>query len=283
MGETIMEKQNRIGRVDWAVMLGCGVLVLMTLGSVGETGRRRAKEHVCQANLRQWHGVFQGIIEENHGQFLSGINHLGYWWPIQLSQELQDWKRNRTWFCPTATTPFTDDKGTHSPNVSTFNAWGIYRMSIAVYQGEIYYMNPNGIAGSCGVNGYVIPIPDWSNYNFQVPASAGWRDLHAVPDAANVPMFLDALRFDLWPLHTHGPAELEHAAWHANDMARACINRHDGAVNCLFVDGSVRKVGLKELWTLKWHRSFNTAGPWTKAGGVQPEDWPEWMRPFKEY
>jgi hypothetical protein len=66
-------------------------------------------------------------------------------------------------------------------------------------------------------------------------------------------------------------------------MARCCINRHVGAVKCLFVDGSVRKVGLKELWTLKWHRSFDTAGPWTKAGGVMPADWPRWMSPFKEY
>jgi prepilin-type processing-associated H-X9-DG protein len=62
-----------------------------------------------------------------------------------------------------------------------------------------------------------------------------------------------------------------------------CINRHEGHVNALFFDWSVRKVGLKELWTLKWHRQFNTAGPWTKAGGVQPEDWPEWMRGFKDY
>jgi len=66
-------------------------------------------------------------------------------------------------------------------------------------------------------------------------------------------------------------------------MARCCINRHEGAVSCLLVDGSVRKVGLKELWTLKWHRSFNTAGPWTKAGGVQREDWPAWIRDFKDY
>jgi len=45
----------------------------------------------------------------------------------------------------------------------------------------------------------------------------------------------------------------------------------------------VRKVGLKELWTLQWHRAFNVAGPWTKAGGVLPENWPEWMRTFKDY
>jgi hypothetical protein len=51
----------------------------------------------------------------------------------------------------------------------------------------------------------------------------------------------------------------------------------------LFMDWSVRKVGLKELWTLKWHRSYDTAGPWTKAGGVKPEDWPQWMRIFKDY
>jgi len=49
------------------------------------------------------------------------------------------------------------------------------------------------------------------------------------------------------------------------------------------VDGATRKVGLKELWTLKWHRQYDTANCWTKAGGVQPGDWPEWMRQFKDY
>jgi len=46
---------------------------------------------------------------------------------------------------------------------------------------------------------------------------------------------------------------------------------------------SVRKVGLKKLWALKWHRGFNTANHRTKAGGVLPSDWPEWMRSFKDY
>jgi len=59
--------------------------------------------------------------------------------------------------------------------------------------------------------------------------------------------------------------------------------RDDGGINFVFLDWSVRKVGLKELWTLKWDREFDTAGPWTKAGGVRPGDWPEWMRRFKDY
>ncbi len=62
-----------------------------------------------------------------------------------------------------------------------------------------------------------------------------------------------------------------------------CINRHQGAISVLFLDSSVRKLGLKGLWTLKWRRDFNTSGPWTKAGGVKPEDWPKWMRGFKDY
>ena len=56
-----------------------------------------------------------------------------------------------------------------------------------------------------------------------------------------------------------------------------------GGVNGLFLDWSVRKVGLKEPWTLKWYPEYDTAGPWTKAGGVKREDWPEWLRKFKDY
>jgi prepilin-type processing-associated H-X9-DG protein len=66
-------------------------------------------------------------------------------------------------------------------------------------------------------------------------------------------------------------------------MSQFCLDRHNGAINGLFMDWSARKIGLKRLWTLRWHRSYNTEGPWTKAGGVTPADWPQWMRDFKEY
>jgi len=68
-----------------------------------------------------------------------------------------------------------------------------------------------------------------------------------------------------------------------NEMWQFCIPRHDGFVYLLFMDWSVRKVGLKELWKLKWHRAFNTVALWTKAGGVRPTDWPKWMQRFKDY
>lgn len=66
-------------------------------------------------------------------------------------------------------------------------------------------------------------------------------------------------------------------------MRRFSVNRHNGTINGVFLDFSVRKIGLKELWTLKWHRQFDTAGYWTKADGVRPDEWPLWMRNFKDY
>jgi hypothetical protein len=66
-------------------------------------------------------------------------------------------------------------------------------------------------------------------------------------------------------------------------MKAFCLTRHTNHINMLFMDMSRRPVGLKELWTLKWHRFYNTCGPWTKCRGVVPETWPEWMHKFADY
>ncbi|KPK38264.1 MAG: hypothetical protein AMJ65_13125, partial [Phycisphaerae bacterium SG8_4] len=43
------------------------------------------------------------------------------------------------------------------------------------------------------------------------------------------------------------------AAW-SSSMCRFAIDRHSQAINMSFMDGSTQKVGLYELWTLRWHR-----------------------------
>jgi prepilin-type processing-associated H-X9-DG protein len=52
------------------------------------------------------------------------------------------------------------------------------------------------------------------------------------------------------------------------------IPRHGRAVDALFCDWSVRKVGLKELWTLDWNRNF------FKYDGPTEDDWPDWMKKY---
>jgi prepilin-type processing-associated H-X9-DG protein len=107
-----------------------------------------------------------------------------------------------------------------------------------------------------------------------------YTDVFALRRRDNIPLLLDAVApgagfvFERQRPPNHEPS---------GAAGQTCINRHDGTINGLFLDWSVRPIGLKELWTLKWHLQWDTAGPWTKAGGVRPEDWPQWMRKFKDY
>jgi prepilin-type processing-associated H-X9-DG protein len=273
-----MNAQSRhLRKSDWICLVMGTVFLVSTLGAVGAGGRRRAKEAVCQSNLRQWDDIFHDYMRENEGRFYTGIGAQGYAWIGLMEERYRSPGQNRLWFCPEAVRPLLDKRGNPTGGSDVFSAWGFFMEWTWSDLGE------DGIAGSYGLNGYTLRIPDSGSYEGNVSPVNGWRDLQSVPHPATVPLFVDALRFDLWPKATDLPTVSEVMPWSSNNMARCCINRHNGAVNCLFVDGSVRKVGLKELWTLKWHRSFDTAGPWTKAAGVRPGDWPQWMSGFRDY
>ncbi len=120
----------------------------------------------------------------------------------------------------------------------------------------------------------------WSGHNLNAPGL--------------VPLLADCVCWDALPEETdtppgfHGDFVVQGIGtlqWNRNiDLMKwFCLDRHGGRTNVTFMDGSSRPVGLKELWMLKWYRGCPPAGPWTRAGGVQPEDWPAWMRKFKEY
>jgi len=105
-----------------------------------------------------------------------------------------------------------------------------------------------------------------------------------VKGVSAIPVYCDSRTGDSIPRALDEPPLQEDAPVDAAyGLPRYTMNRHDGGINVLFMDWSVRKVGLKELWTLRWNKQFDRAGPWTKAGGVQSEDWPQWMRGFKDY
>ena len=95
-----------------------------------------------------------------------------------------------------------------------------------------------------------------------------------------MPVLVDSLMPWVYPRDSIGPPDREDGGGNLGDY---CLNRHIAHVNGLFLDWSVRKVGLKELWTLKWYKDWDTANKWTPAGSVRPEDWPLWMRGFKDY
>ena len=161
-----------------------------------------------------------------------------------------------------------------------------------VHQGIGYFTSQawqtGNYIGSYGPNGWMCNPRD-TNPSGAVwgrsPISDHWRK----PEwkgANNIPLFTGSWWVDAWPRDTDappteilGPPDRPNT----NEMERNCVNRHDAFLNSLFCDFSVRKIGVKELWTLKWHKSFDITGPYTKGGGMNPSDWPQWMRSFKDY
>jgi len=248
---------------DAVFLVLCLGLLFSSLGAVGPSGRRRAKEFVCLANLHRWGTVFEAFVEDNDGYFLSGNGGgIGFWWIETLWPYHED---RRLLLCPQAPSPVL---GPEPPNPA-FLAW-----------------QANEYVGSYGVNGWVCNVRDeWGVWG-RSPGSEYWKRPD-VQGSGNIPVFGGMWWVDAWPRAVDVPPAaggmLLPDRPNLNEMQRLCVNRHNGAENLLFMDFSARKVGLKELWTLKWHRSYNTEGPWTKAGGALPSDWPQWMRPFKDY
>jgi hypothetical protein len=137
--------------------------------------------------------------------------------------------------------------------------------------------------GSYGLNRWVYNRKEEKDGEYE---DNYWKTRN-VENTSRIPLFADCAWYGGGPFHVDDPPaypdDRSGPHWSLNNMKRFCLDRHNGTINSVFLDISVRKIGLKELWTLKWHRNYFTAGFWTKAGFSDPEDWPQWMRKFKDY
>ncbi len=267
--------------VELLVVISIIALLMAVLMPALGKAREQAKMIACLANLKQWGIIAYTYAEDNNGNLWSGSTvpaDYGFWWLAQLREKDQDWKSNKIWFCPSATKPMFNESGVSTGAVSHFSAWGIETkasLDPTLTTAQLPLLGQNGISGSYGINGYALNMTTWSQ---------NWKTIN-VKGGDVIPLFLEALRYDGWPVETDAAAPDPYTAVWGTDsmMARYAINRHRGYNDAVFMDGHARKVGLKELWTLKWSQTFNTAGPWTKAGHVQDSSWPDWIRSYPDY
>ncbi len=254
-----MTKPKGFTLIELLVVISIIVLLTALLIPSLQRTRKQAKTVTCQANLRHWGIILNAYTDSNNGRFFRGV--VDGWWNdwIEILEPFYG-KVGGLTCCPLATR--TADKG----GVGIYKAW----------------KDKEGDYGSYGLSAWIC--------NADPGAVFGDERYWRTPDVQgtqNVPVFVDCLGIAGWPDHTSAPPEhegdLPGTISLTEQMRTFCINRHNEGVNGLFLNWSARKIGLKELWTLKWHRQFDTNGPWTQAGGVQQTAWPEWMRSYKDY
>ncbi len=293
-----MSRSKAFTLIEILVVIAVITLLMALLLPALQRAKKQAKSVICRSHLKQWSTAFALYTNNNDG-LCPRQKFYGLAMPDPWMHTLREnaGRSGDLYLCPMAVKP-ADPAGKHGTNIignfgapnfgiagGTFSAWGKISFTIEGSRTPTYY-------GSYAMNNWLSRLQDEGNFvigcgfGMEAHKESFWETV-AVGNTSHIPVFADSWWWCTWVKDTDTPPPTEDDRTSfpcgcTDSIRRFCTNRHDGFVNGAFLDGSARKVSLKELWTLKWYRHFDTQNPWTKAGGVMPEDWPVWMRNFKD-
>jgi prepilin-type N-terminal cleavage/methylation domain-containing protein len=269
--------------IELLVVIAIIALLMAILMPALQRVKKQARTVMCQSNLKQWGNIFMMYTDENNGNFptrygsATAAHVAGRWYDVMWDYYASN---EDIRLCPQV------KKLANPDSITSISWWGSTNLAWGpVPAWDAGGGRTVGVYGSYGINGYVYVPGEDPLYK---SAARFWRTPN-VKGSADIPMLLDCYFWCGWPDDDDTPPEYEDAQIHTdeNAMNRYCLNRHDGYINAIFLDYNVRKVGVKELWTLNWHKGFNKANAWTLAGGVTDADWKNWgdgwMAKFRNY
>ncbi len=265
-----MTQKTVLTRKEVIVVLGCVAFFTLNLMAAGGATRRRAKYIVCQANLKQWGQIFSLFAQDNEGKLPPSVASPGtssqdaFW----LGATRPYYQDPKTLVCPSTKPNTIITSRTYG---STFKQWGPFPSS-----GTNDWWTSMS-AGSYGLNDWCANPPESTSFIWGFSTANTWRTITA-EGGNNIPLLLDSFYVDGFPLDTDTPPihPDQYDGWNFNAMKLFCMDRHNGGINGIFLDLSVRKINPKELWKLKWHKDYDTNNFWTLPGAP----WPIWMQEY---
>ncbi len=282
-----MKTQKAFTLIELLVVISIIALLMAILLPSLKLVKEQAQTIMCLSNLRQVGTFFFLYTSDHGGSFMPGVS--------ERTTE-GEWTRSLRGYAPGLNSRnhyngnydvFCCPKADKKPYIEPGQEF------VVGDKETMWLFNPDdsvtpwwraGDYASFGMNLWVSNPDSSRQYNYQNywKTRKNWR-YATVEGASQIPLMAGCI----WPIS--GPKRLEEPPvyedhWSNNHTCWFCLNRHRGHVGGVFMDFSARKIGLKEIWELKWHRWWYSNGSEDGTPDYTvPFDWPEWMKNFKDY
>ncbi len=246
--------------IELLVVIAIIAIQLALLMPSLQLAKKQAQAAVCKSNLKQWGTatIAYGTDWDDKvwpGTYSLGQDAIAGDWMAMLRPYYGDINDLRC--CPSATRPCQDPDVEKRGSVDT--VWGDPSLLTEGWR--------EGYWGSYGINSFIgcIGRPKY-------PDDWYWKSI-SMRGAHEAPVFADSTFSHTWPRHDNPiPSkpfvEYDDIPTNSGNIWRFCIDRHSGGIQSSYLDGSVKKILIPDLWNQKWHREFvrqnYTAGdiPW---------------------
>jgi prepilin-type N-terminal cleavage/methylation domain-containing protein/prepilin-type processing-associated H-X9-DG protein len=258
----LMHRRCGFTLIELLVVIAIIALLMSILMPALSKARKMTRAVMCQSEQKQWASFFS-MYTDDFGSFppsrITG-DWRDEWWAA-----MEVYYKDRQLLC----CPMADD-----PDKNPWDGWG----DTGTW-GPPWYPTPDtgpnaGITfyGSYGINAWISNPIFKKGQSYSRSAERFWRSTN-VKGQSSIPLLADSWWDHSWaeaddwiPSY---PGEWEGTA---DDMSHFCLNRHDGRLNMLFMDYSVRRIKIMELWNFNWYRGYNVEDAPT------PYDFPDWIK-----